>query len=48
MERIALLGYLANENQSLMGKYKEGKLKLPDEALKWAKESELTELGTTL
>lgn len=36
MERIALLGYL-NENQSLIGKYKAGKLNLPDEALKWAK-----------
>jgi hypothetical protein len=40
MERIALLGYL-NENQSLIGKYKEGKLKLPDVALKWAKEKSL-------
>lgn len=40
MERIALLGYL-NENQSLIGKYKEGKLKLPDVAIKWAKEKSL-------
>jgi hypothetical protein len=40
MERIALLGYL-NENQSWIGKYKEGKLKLPDEAMKWAKEKNL-------
>lgn len=40
MERIALLGCL-NENQSLIGKYKEGKLKLPDAAIKWAKEKSL-------
>jgi len=40
MERIALLGYL-NENQSLIGKYKDGKLKLPDVAIKWAKENSL-------
>jgi hypothetical protein len=38
MERIALLGYL-NEHPNLLGKYKEGKLKLPTEALNWAKES---------
>jgi hypothetical protein len=36
MERIALMGYL-NENQDLLGKYKEGKLKLPDEATKWVR-----------
>ena len=36
MERIALLGYL-NDNPSLIEKYKKGKLKLPDEAMKWAK-----------
>lgn len=40
MERIALMGYL-NENQNLLGKYKEGKLKLPDEAIKWAKDNSL-------
>jgi hypothetical protein len=40
MERIALLGYL-NENQPLIGKYKEGNLKLPDVAIKWAKEKSL-------
>ncbi len=41
MERIALMGYI-NENQNLIGKYKEGKLKLPDEATKWAKDNSLS------
>ncbi|HEU0293827.1 MAG TPA: hypothetical protein VFR47_13890 [Anaerolineales bacterium] len=40
MERIALLGYL-NENPDTLGKYKAGKLKLPDEALNWAKQRNL-------
>ena len=40
MERIALLGYL-NEHPTALGKYKAGKLKLPDEALNWAKQSNL-------
>lgn len=40
MERIALLGYL-NENPDVFGKYKAGKLKLPDEALNWAKQRNL-------
>lgn len=40
MERIALLGYL-NEHPDIFGKYKAGKLKLPDEALMWAKQSNL-------
>jgi hypothetical protein len=40
MERIALLGYL-NEHSDILGKYKAGKVKLPDEALNWAKQSKL-------
>ena len=40
MERIALLGYL-NEHPNTLGKYKAGKLNLPDEALNWAKQSNL-------